>query len=151
MKRLAGGLCLPVLIGLACSGPDPSQAWSRYRPGPAEGRRALEAALDRWRAAPSGTAAANETFRFVDQQRQPGQRLIAYTVQTDQELEGTRLYRVRLELGAPTESVLAGYYVFGTKPTWVFRQEDYEMMMHWEHVMPEPAEEAADNPKATGP
>ena len=38
------------------------------------------------------------------------------------------------------------FVVFGIDPLWVFRQEDYEMFAHWEHLMDGPEAPAADAP-----
>jgi hypothetical protein len=40
---------------------------------------------------------------------------------------------------------LAAYYVFGEDPIWVYRAEDFDMIMHWECPMP------ADSPPAASP
>jgi hypothetical protein len=42
---------------------------------------------------------------------------------------------VKLSLDHPAESVLATYVVFGRSPRWVYRLEDFNMIMHWDHPM----------------
>jgi hypothetical protein len=37
---------------------------------------------------------------------------------------------VRLNLAEPDETVLAAYFVFDRMPVWVYRVEDFDMMMH---------------------
>jgi hypothetical protein len=71
----------------------------------------------------------------VDQQRQPGRPLRAFAVLGDSELEGCRQFTVKLELAEPDETSLVAYNVFGQGPTWVYRREDFDMIMHWDHVM----------------
>ena len=39
----------------------------------------------------------------------------------------------RLTLDNPEEVQLVRYYALGRNPCWIFRQEDFEMMLHWEH------------------
>ncbi len=82
---------------------------------------------------------------FVDQQRRPGRRLLTFSVLGDSEVEGCRRFLVRLSLAEPDESILVAYDVFGQDPTWVYRREDLEMIMHWEHPM------SADPPSAAPP
>ena len=48
----------------------------------------------------------------------------------------TRAFAVRLSLENPPEVQVVRYLVVGNDPLWVFRQEDYEMISHWEHPMP---------------
>jgi hypothetical protein len=53
-----------------------------------------------------------------------------------------RCFAVRLKLREPVAEEKVRYAVFGIDPLWVFRQEDLEMLGHWEHPMP-PEEPAA--------
>ncbi|WP_165253465.1 hypothetical protein [Paludisphaera soli] len=46
-----------------------------------------------------------------------------------------RPFAVRLTLDSPREVVTARYVVLGADPIWVFRQEDYDLILHWEHKM----------------
>ena len=58
---------------------------------------------------------------FVDQQRQPGQRLRQFTVLGEYRGEESfRRYLVKLELDQPNETKHAFYYVFGQGPLWVY-------------------------------
>lgn len=77
-------------------------------------------------------------MKFVDQHRKPGQKLVAYEVLGDVEVENARQFAARLELSGETEPALVRYNVFGINPTWVFRLEDYELISHWEHKMDDP-------------
>jgi hypothetical protein len=61
-----------------------------------------------------------------------------------------RPFAVRLDLGAPPETVSARYLVIGQDPLWVFRQEDFERMLHWEHKMDGEAASARPAPSAGG-
>ncbi|OJW13033.1 MAG: hypothetical protein BGO49_19685 [Planctomycetales bacterium 71-10] len=56
-------------------------------------------------------------------------------------LAEARPFAVRLTLDEPREVVTARYVVLGSDPIWVFRHEDYELILHWEHKMtPEESE-----------
>ena len=83
---------------------------------------------------------------FVDQQRRTGQRLLVYSLLGETESESGRRFLVRLSLAEPDESLLASYYVFGEDPTWVYRSEDFDMIMHWE--MPADSTVPAEPPKS---
>ncbi len=57
-----------------------------------------------------------------------------------------RPFAVRLVLDAPAETITTRYLVVGQDPLWVFRQEDYELILHWEHKMTD--EEPGPSPGA---
>ena len=57
-------------------------------------------------------------------------------------MENVRPFAVRLVLDAPSETITTRYLVVGQDPIWVFRQEDYELILHWEHKMPAEADRA---------
>jgi len=44
-------------------------------------------------------------------------------------------YAVRLQLDQPREERRERYVVIGIDPLWVFRHEDYDLLLHWEHPM----------------
>jgi hypothetical protein len=77
---------------------------------------------------------------FVDQQRQPGQRLREFSVLGETPgVKGCRRFVVKLSLQEPDESILASYYVFGEGPVWVYRAEDFDMILHMDKsMMPDP-------------
>jgi hypothetical protein len=133
-------------------GPDPRGRW----PEPRAARRAVEAALAEWRAAPPTdlTTPTRRPVMFVDQQRRPGRRLRDFAILGEAEADGYRRFRVRLSLADPDESSLVDYYVFGEDPTWVYRAEDFDMIMHMDKSMMSDPDTAAgvpvpgDGPKA---
>lgn len=100
-------------------------------------RRAVEIALAEWRDAPplDLTTPTIRPVMFVDQRRQPGQRLRDFAVLGESEMDGCRRFRVRLSLADPDESFLVDYYVFGRGPIWVYRAEDFDMIMHMDKSM----------------
>jgi hypothetical protein len=102
-------------------------------------RQAVESAMEEWRADPLAdtTSATRQTMIFVDQQRGPGQQLREYAILGATEVDNCRRFVVRLALAKPDESMLAAYYVFGKDPIWVYRSEDFDMMMHMDS-MPDP-------------
>jgi hypothetical protein len=134
-RRLA--LLPAVLAAVACSACSeaPPADLADQIPGPQVARQSLEKCLDEWKARPSieRTVSTPRPLLFVDQQRQPGQRLREYEILGDTEFEGSRRFMVRLTLDNPEESLVAHYYVFGRDPIWVYRGEDFDMLMHMDH------------------
>ena len=105
-------------------------------PDPQIARRALEDALEEWRTSPEtdSTAATGRSMIFVDQQRRPGQKLREFAVLGATVVDNCRRFVVRLSLAEPEESMLAAYYVFDKSPIWVYRVEDFDMMMHMDSM-----------------
>ena len=68
--------------------------------------------------------------------RKPGQRLDQFKILGETPGQSGRTIAVKLELANPTENVKTEYIVVGIDPLWVFRREDFEMFIHWEHDMP---------------
>lgn len=139
---------LAVVICSSCgtaSRPDPE----RYLPNPGDARRAVEESLEGWRnvPAPESTAAKAGPVTFVDQTRKPGQRLREFAILgVAAGVDGCRRFQVKLALEEPDETIFASYYVFGQGPIWVYRAEDFEMMMHMDPM----TKEASPPAPATG-
>jgi hypothetical protein len=116
-------------------------------PDPVVARKAVESTLEAWHQSPQlvTTAYRLPSIVFVDQQRRPGQPLVSFAVLSESESEGYRRFQVKLSLAEPEESRLVAYYVFGEDPVWVYRSEDFEMIMHWD-CPPPPETPAASNP-----
>jgi hypothetical protein len=129
---LAGVL---LLVGGCRRGPD-----QRFIPSEEAARHTLEAALAAWqngKVPPGLVQEASPAVHLVDTQHRPGQKLAAFTVLGPTTGEAPRCYAVRLTLDEPREEVRARYVVVGLDPLWVLRYEDYEMISHWDHAMPE--------------
>jgi hypothetical protein len=116
----------------------------RFVPSEATSRRAVGAALAAWKAGEP----ADRTIRLseptlnlevADTARRPGQRLVDYEILGEVSAEGPRCLAVRLKLEEPTEELEVLYYLVGIDPLFVFRQEDYELLTHWEMSMPDEA------------
>ena len=115
---------------LSCR-PEPAQEPPSLLPDLRVAHRAVESALEEWRASPQ-TDTRSPTRRsliFVDQQRRPDQRLREFAILGATEVDNCRRFVVRLSLAGPDESMLAAYYVFGKDPIWVYRAEDFDMTM----------------------
>ena len=122
----------------AAAGCSASADASRYYPPEDRARQALDAALTAWQqGAPPGTVpgAADPAVEFVDSHNGPARRLKAYTVLGLAPGDGPRVFTVQLTLDGPAVGVRARYYVIGIDPVWVIREEDYDMLNHWDHPM----------------
>ena len=129
-----------VLALAGCAGNDNSRGYARYVPAAPTARRALEEALDAWQQQqPVETAGpGGPTVQVIDSHRRPGQRLESYKVLGEVMAgDGPRCFAVRLYLAEPREEKKVNYCVLGLDPLWVFRQDDYEMITHWECADPE--------------
>lgn len=129
----AGLACL----ALACA-PRP-EGLEKYVPAPDRARAAVAAALDGWKRGqapgPIGTEAA--PIQVVDTHRPRDRRLSRFEILGNSAREGSRLVTARVTLDEPDESLLVRYQVFGVRPLWVVRQEDLDMLGHWDHPMSE--------------
>jgi hypothetical protein len=133
-----------------CAGSDPSQGYTRYVPAVPAARSAVEAVLDAWQNdRPVATAGPGAPAVYVvDTHRRPGQKLEGYTILGELMAgDGPRCFAVRLSLAGPREEQKVNYCVLGVDPLWVFRQDDYEMITHWECA--DPAGKATGSPPAS--
>ncbi len=142
------GLLLTLALGC-----ESRQSYDRYIPAPEAARRALEAALAAWQNGqrPGRVDAVSPPAQVVDSHRRPGQRLRSYEILGEVKGSGPRCFTVRLLLENPREEQKVRFLVVGIDPLWVFRQEDYDMMAHWEHPMSdEGTPDSKSTPKASG-
>ena len=123
-------------IVLPSCGVKPRQPAQSLLPDPRVARDAVGRSLAEWRDSPQvdTTAATGRSVIFVDQQRQPGQKLREFAVVGEYVVDNRRRFVVKLALAEPDESVLAAYYVFGDRPIWVYRVEDFDMMMNMDSM-----------------
>jgi hypothetical protein len=124
------------LLAAGCGG-DQGQ---RFIPSEEVAQRALETALKAWQGGkppPGRVQEAAPTIQLVDTHHKPGQRLAGFVVLGPTPGDAHRCYAVRLTFEGPREEVRARYVIMGQDPLWVMRYEDYEMVSHWDHPMPE--------------
>jgi hypothetical protein len=128
-------LALVVLTQLL-TGCNRSTGYERYVPAPALAEQALEQVLAAWKrgesSAPLQLASTPITIQVADATRRPGQRLVDYELLGEISGEGPRTFAVRLKLENPTIEEEVLYYLVGIDPLWVFRQEDYDAVAHWD-------------------
>jgi hypothetical protein len=153
--QIAGALICGLAVAfLASCGPAARPDAERYLPDPRDARRAIEESLEGWckSGALERTTPKIQRVMFVDQSRKPDQRLRAFEILGESSgLDGCRRFQVKLSLEQPNESILASYYVFGQGPIWVYRAEDFEMMMHMDPMTKAdtPPDGAAVQPEKT--
>jgi hypothetical protein len=136
---------LAYLLGLAasiagCGAINQPGATPPFMPSWPEARHALESVLTAWLDARPPLPPSFDTSEviFVDKQRQPNQRLLAFQILAQSEIENARQFTVRLRLEGQDKPQLVKYNILGRHPVWVFRLEDLEMFTHWEMDMREP-------------
>ncbi len=130
------------LLAVASAGCDRSLADARrFVPAPANARSALEAALEAWQAGepPGEVASSSPAVQVVDSHRRAGQELDSFEILGEVPSNAPRCFAVRLKLANPAEVRQARFVVLGVDPLWVLHEDDYEMMAHWEHPMPDEA------------
>jgi len=110
-----------------------------YIPSRETAEAALVRALESWRAGePAGEVAGTKPVVFAtDTSRKEAQVLVDYKILGETPGTSGRTYVVVLELENPPEEIKTQYVVVGIDPLWVFRKEDYELLMHWDHYMPD--------------
>jgi hypothetical protein len=138
--RFLGTLvCWAVLAGstTGCDRWRQEPATPGFMPSWDEARQSLKSALTAWRDAPTPLPDAFNTpsVQFVDRRRKPNQRLLAFEILGQSDIENARQFTVRLNLEGEDPPQLVKYNIVGRFPVWVFRLEDYEMFSHWEHDM----------------
>lgn len=124
-----------------------------YTPAVATAEDAVRRGLEAWKQGqPAGEVAGSKpAIHIVDVGRKPGQTLEGYRILGETSGSSGRTIAVSLQLANPAEQVKTRYIVVGIDPLWVFRQEDYELLMHWDHKMPAPEAEPATSDDGPSP
>jgi hypothetical protein len=134
-------------VNSACSSVDDEPAVPSFVPSWDEARSALESGLSAWHDAklPLSQSYNSPSVQFVDRYRPRNQRILAYEILGQTDIESARQFTVRLTLEGEEAPQLVRYNAFGRNPVRVFRLEDFELLLHWECKMDEP--EAPSAPK----
>lgn len=149
---IAGLVVLLPLSGCGRQAPD----FTPYTPSLNLAEDAVRRGLDAWKAgqAPGELAGTRPVIHVTDGGRKAGQVLESYRILGEARGSAGRTIAVVLKLENPAEEVRARYIVVGIDPLWVFRQEDYDLLMHWDHHMPASVPEGelsgGDQTQATG-
>ena len=73
----------------------------------------------------------------VDDLRAGGRPLAGYKILGPVPADAPVCFAVQLSLGNPAAEVRERYVVVGLDPLWVWRYDDYLMITHWSHPMPD--------------
>jgi hypothetical protein len=95
--------------------------------------------MDAWQAGqPAGEIPQSKPAIHVTDNHQQRQRgLEKYRILGETVARSGRTFVIELTLKSPEEKVKTEYIVVGIDPLWVFRREDYDLLMHWDHRMPD--------------
>jgi hypothetical protein len=136
---------------MGCGRQDP---YARYIPDEHAAESALKAALEAWKdgaAVGPVPATVKPQVIVVDSWREPKRKLQSYQILGEVPGNTPRCYAVRLNLTNPVAEDRVRFVVLGIDPLWVYRYEDFELVAHWDHRMPEDKtakddQETADKP-----
>ena len=134
--RWLGATLFVVTSSVGC-GSAPGAGQERYIPTTTTARAAVESALQAWqRGEPVGEVKDTQPPIFVaDTQRRKGQTLEHYEILGEVPGATQRCYLIKLTFSNPEAEAKVRYAVVGINPLWVFRHEDLEMLLHWDHPM----------------
>jgi len=130
-------LCLAALLVMTSLGC--GRKIASYTPSVSVAEAAVRQALDEWAAGrPAGPIEGTKPLIQVnDSGPQRLKKLAGYRVLGETKGASGRTFAVTLQLSEPDAVVKTQYIVVGIDPLHVFRQEDYELLAHWDHHMPE--------------
>ena len=74
-------------------------------------------------------------IQVVDTRRKPGQTLEGFEILAETADDRVRTFTVRLDLAEPEDHPTVRFLAVGLDPVLILRQEDHDMLMHWEHPM----------------
>ena len=142
-------LLIPGFTG--CSG---QRSESEFIPSERTSHDAIVTALEAWKAgqATGPVPGTTPVIHVTDSSRGSGQTLKAFEILGEVPGNAPQCFLVRLVLENPSEERRERFVVFGIDPLWVFRHEDYDMLLHWEHPIPkEPATTVSGSDAAASP
>jgi hypothetical protein len=127
-----------VVAMLDLSGCGRSNRAERYVPDKDVASQALSEAMTAWKNGGGKSLSLDDetAVEVVDKHRRPGQSLKGFKILGEVSGIGGRSFEVELQLENPSQTEHVRYVVVGINPLWVFRQEDYELLSHWDHPMP---------------
>jgi hypothetical protein len=110
-----------------------------FKPRKELAESALVRALEDWKSGkPAGEIAGTKPLIHVtDTNRNPKQALNQFKILGEKPGRSGRTFAVELSLKHPDQQLKTEYIVVGIDPLWVYRREDFELLMHWDHRMPE--------------
>jgi hypothetical protein len=131
VRRVGIWLCALSIGVVGCSA---RRSYDVYVPGAEVARRALDVALQAWQSGKPIRTFADDgkvPVQPVDNAWLNGHKLHAYEIVGPVHGDSPRCFAVRLWVDNEAEEETVRYYVLGIKPLWVFRQDDFDKMLHW--------------------
>jgi hypothetical protein len=139
VRKTATAAALMTCIALsAFLGCQKARTNADFIPSQNQSLKALKAALDAWKGGkPSGPVpGTSPVVHVTDSSRVTGQSLDDYEILGDVPGNAPRCFAVELKLSNPAEEKRERFTIVGIDPLWIFRHEDYDLLLHWEHQMP---------------
>ncbi len=126
------------VAAMICSGCSHEPDANRYVPAADLARAAVEAVLVDWQAGLTNGPINRLKVKIesIDNQRKQGQKLAGFEILGEVTQPGARCFAVRLEFKNSSESSKVRYVVIGIDPLFVYRQEDFDLLNQWDHMMP---------------
>ena len=125
------------LIHCGCGKNDRSR---QFIPPVTVAESAVKAGMEAWKKGePVGLVqgVSKPAVHVVDSHRKPGQEISDYELLGEVPGNAPRCFAVKVKLSGSETTERLRYIVVGIDPLWVFRQEDYDLLSHWEHPMEE--------------
>jgi hypothetical protein len=109
----------------------------QFTPSPSVAESAIKSGMEAWKKGePVGIVAGTRpAVHVIDSHRQPGQTLASFDILGEVPGNAPRCFAVEARLTGPDQQERLRYIVVGIDPLWVFRQEDYDLLSHWDHPM----------------
>ncbi len=137
------GHCFCVVLFAACvisCGCGQYDRSSQFIPSVTVAESAVKAGMEAWKKGePVGLVrgVTKPAVHVVDSHRRPDQQIDRYEILGEVPGNAPRCFAVKAKLSGSDTIERLRYIVVGIDPLWVFRQEDYDLLSHWEHPMEE--------------
>jgi hypothetical protein len=134
LPRVLAGIALAILSGCGGTG------HARFTPRGDEARVAVETVLSAWRDGQAyNKIEVAPRIQVIDSAWRDGKAIEKFEILREEDGEdGTKSVSARLSFKKPQAESEVVYVVFGRDPIWVYREEDYTIMLNMD-----------DNPKKT--
>lgn len=126
-----------VLLSVILAGCGQVDRTSDFIPSPTVAHSALTTAMEAWKdGEPVGPVPGTKPVIYVvDSHRNAGLSLESYEILGEVPGNAPRCFAVKAKLTDPEKEERLRYILVGIDPLWIFRQEDYDLLTHWEHPM----------------
>jgi len=134
-------LCFRILLLAACMMPfgcGPIDRSSQFIPSVTVAESAVKAGMEAWKKGePVGLVPGltKPAVQVVDSHRKIAKQIDSYEILGEVPGNAPRCFAVKAKLSGSETTERLRYIVVGIDPLWVFRQEDYDLISHWEHPM----------------